>query len=275
MWRKRMQDLSRGMGKPHAPLFAPLLFGVAAQIEAIPAEQMRQDGTRIRKNVGELRRALGTDTVFCCAPDAELLAGAGLAQAGSAPQALPGLAAALDAVQQWQADASEPVIAAALHGPGQIFRWQQEQGHTEDAALRFERIGDVLAGWVRVFAEAGVHLLQWYDAPPEDEALTDAWKGALGTAGNVARFHRAACVLLLDAPGQPAWPAQAVACPSPGQHTGPMPRPHGRAWPADPGAWPVLPGDDAAERLIATQAEVPADTEMAALMAAVQRIRGN
>lgn len=272
MWRKRMQDLSRGMGRPHAPLFAPLLFGVAAQIEAIPAEQMRQDGTRIRKNVGELRRALGTDVVFCCSPDGGQLSGAGQAQ-GSVPESVPGLAAALDAVRQWQADADEPVIAAALHGPGRIFRWQRENGMADDAAQGLERIGDTLAAWVRAFAEAGVHVVQWYDTPPDEAELVDAWKGALGTAGNVARFHRVASVLLLDAAGQPAWPAQAVACPTDDQHPGPMPRPHGRAWPADPQAWPALPGDDAAERLITTVAEVSADTEMAALMDAIRRIR--
>ncbi len=271
MWRKRMQDLSRGMGKPHAPLFAPLLFGVAAQIEAISVEQMRQDGTRIRKNVGELRRALGMETVFCSAPDEAMLAGA--AQAGADLESVPTVAAALEAVRQWQADTSEPVIVAAFHGPGRVFHWQQQNGASGDAALRFEQIGDLLASWVRSFAEAGIHMVQWYDTPPQDTALMDAWKGALGTAGNVARFHRVASVLLQEADGQPIWPAQAIACSTPEQHPGAMPRPHGRAWPADPQLWPQLPGDDAAERLIATVAEVPAETEVASLMASVQRIR--
>lgn len=274
MWRKRMQELSRGMSKTHTPLFAPLLFGVAAQIEAIAPEHMRQDGTKIRKNVGELKQALGTQVVFCSAPADEQLAGAGRLDQAGGLEALPGLAASLDAVRQWQADASAPVIAAAFHGPGRVFRWQQEQGMQGEGALHFERIGDVLAAWMRAFAEAGVHLVQWYDEPPEDPSLGDAWKGALGTAGNVARFHRVASVLLLSDSGQPVWPAQAVACPTMAQHPGAMPRPHGRSWAVDPALWPDLPVEGATERLITTEAEVAADTEIAALIRAVQRIRG-
>src|SRR5690606_7371980 len=189
-----------------------------------------------RKNVGELRGALGLETVLCSAPHEEQLVAAGQAQ-GSMPESVPGLAAALDAVRQWQAQADEPVIAAAFHGPGRIYRWPRENGVAGEAAPSLEQIGDTLAAWVRAFAEAGVHVVQWYDTLLDDE-LTDAWKGALGTAGNVARFHRVASVLILDSPGQVAWPPQAVACPRNAEHAGAMPKPHGRAWAADPLGWP-------------------------------------
>ena len=67
-WRQRMQDLSRNSGRAHPPLFAPLIFAVAAQIEALEPQKMAQNGTKLRKNILGLCRALRLDTVTCSAP---------------------------------------------------------------------------------------------------------------------------------------------------------------------------------------------------------------
>lgn len=277
MWRRRMQDLSRAVGRPHVPLFAPMLFGVAARIEAIDPQAMALDATRLRKNVGELRRMLGTDVVFCCVPSEadtevalEASSDAALLDIGRAPR----IAAALDAARQWQADPSEPVIAAALSGPATLVQSLRDGGSGAGDELLFDQAGRALAALARGFCEAGVHLLQWCERVVPAESQLDAWKGALGTAGNVARFHRVAPVLVVDAAGAGAWPPQAVACPTPDQFGGPMARPHGRAWPADPARWPVLPGETAGERVVLTTAEVSADTDIAALLAEVRRVQG-
>lgn len=277
MWRKRMQDISRAAGRPHAPLFAPMLFGVAACIEAIEPEAMALDATRLRKNVGELRRMLGTDVLFCCVPGMTEVAVARAASDDAVPidcSSQPRFAAALDAVRQWQADASEPIIAAALSGPATIVRALREGGSDAGDDLLFEQAGRALAALTRAFCEAGVHLLQWRETVAPDEAQIEFWKGALGTAGNVARFHRAAPVLVVDAQQVAPWPPQAIACPTFEQQALAPARPHGRAWHADPTRWPMLPGEGASERVVLTLGEVPAATDIAALLADVRRVQG-
>lgn len=277
MWRKRMQDLSRAVGRPHVPLFAPVLFGVAARIEAIEPEAMVRDATKLRKNVGELRRMLRTDAVFCSAPgEAELgllpAVGDKIDPAQLAGE--PRIAASLEAVRQWHADASEPVIVAALHGPMTAVAALRRAGADAEDEVLFEHVGRRLATLARLFCEAGVHVVQWHETVSPTEAEIDYWKGALGTAGNVARFHRVPPLLVMATQSVPGWPAQAVASPTPVQQAGTMPRPHGRAWSADPAAWPVLPGETASERVVTTTMEVSPDTDIAALLAHVQRIRG-
>lgn len=277
MWRKRMQDLSRAVGRPHAPLFAPVLFGVAARIEAITPEAMAHDATRLRKNVGELRRMLKTDALFCCVPskaDVAALGAVGSDAGVDGVMAQPRLAASLEAVRQWQADASEPVIVAALSGPASLAAALRAAGSDADDEVLFDHVGRGLAILARLFCEAGVHVLQWHETAAPSDVQLDAWKGALGTAGNVARFHRVPPVLVMNLAAPPPWPAQAVACPTLTQQAGPMPRPHGRAWPAEPDRWTLLPGESSGERLITTVAEVPMETDIAALLADVRRVQG-
>lgn len=277
MWRKRMQDLSRGVGRPHPPLFAPMLFGIAAGIESITPEAMAHDGTRLRKNVGELRRMLRTDTLFCCVPGA---ADVDAVRASRGPDLAtrivtqPRWAAALDAARQWQADTTEPLVVAALPGPATLVRGLRQGGLDGEDELLFEEVGAALAALARAFCEAGTQVLQWHESVPPDEHQIDHWKGALGTAGNVARFHRAVPLLVVDAPSSPGWPPQAVAAPTSAQHPGAMPRPHGRAWGADPNQWPELPGEGTTERIVTTTGEVPAAIEIATLLAQVRRVMG-
>jgi acetophenone carboxylase len=220
---------------------------------------------------------LGTDVLFCCAPSTAEIEIARSASDDAVQidcTSQPRIAAGLEAVRQWQADASEPVIAAALSGPATVVRALRDGGADASDEALFEQAGRSLAALARAFCEVGVHLLQWCETVVPDGTQLDHWNGALGTAGNVARFHRAAPVLVLDAPQTPAWPPQAVACPTLDQHAGSMPRPHGRAWLAQPSDWPSPSGDTASERVVLTRGEVPAATEIATLLAEVRRVRG-
>lgn len=295
MWRKRMQDLSRNVGRSHAPLFAPLLFGVAAQIEAIPIMQMAADATRLRKNLTELRRVLGLNAMVCAVPSAMELESVGAGVSGDWPPCLvsapmnvggeidaiavatsPRLAASLAAVRQLAvADTSEPVLIAALSGPASLMAQLRAVGSDIDTEAGYDYVGRLLATLARQYAEAGAHVLQLHETRMPADTEIDHWKDALGTAGNVARFHRIPPVLIFNVEGPaPTWPAQVVACPTQGQHAGAMARAHGRAWSADVLRWSMLPDDCASERLITTVAEVAINTPIATLKSQIEQARG-
>jgi acetophenone carboxylase len=292
IWRKRMLDLSRRSGPPHAPLFTPLLYAVAARIEAAPTSMMAVDATRIRKNVSELRRVLGTGTVVCAAPsgiEAEALgvphdlstwpprpAGPLPAPMAAEPDlarlaASPRLAAALGAARQLQADRDEPLIVAGLTGPATLLAELQQAGAPLDDEAGLVFVGNALAAIARLYAEAGVHLLQLCEHAPPEEQRTDCWKGALGTIGNVARFHRVPPLLTVETGSGFEWPVQTVACPAAGQSV-PTANTLGCAWPAQPNQWGTEQRDMAGLRVVTTVTDLPAHTDIAELRRVVSEL---
>ena len=287
-----MQELARNVGKPHVPLFAPLLFGVAAQIEALAVPEMVRNPTRLRKNLSDLRRMLGLPAVFCAAPSLIEMEALGVPVNAEVwpPQQVTGnafdtagvkleadallvserLAATIDAVRQFTADSSDPVIAVALTGPATLVAQLRVGGAGGNDETLYEFVGQLLALLVRLYAEAGAHLVQLHESQGAGDA-EDHWKGALGTAGNVARFHRIPPLLVYeDSVADPIWPMQAVPSISPAEK--PPMRAHAHTWVGDPLRWGLLPGGQKNERVVTTATEVPADFELAELMNHVQRV---
>ena len=268
-WRRRLQDLARGAGKPHAPLFLPLLFGCAAQIDSIAPAEMALDGTRLRKNLTELRRMLNLDGLYCAVPSGmEAEAGSGDLAVLEANERI---AAALDAIRQIAAtDRGETVIAVGLTGPATLAAQLRAAGMAGTGETVYEQAGQILAGLTRLYAETGVHLLSVHESERPAEEDDDHWRSALSTLGNVARFHRIPPLLVMSGE-QPvrAWPAQTIGCPAAGQPPLPPIRPQGRTWSRDPDAWPGLTGG----AVIVTETEVPAERAIATLLADVERVR--
>lgn len=286
-WRRRLSELGRGIDKPHAPLFAPLLYGVASQIEALPPADVTADPTRLSKCLVELRRALGTSAFVTAAPtamEAEAL-GASVdrdvwppAVTGAAPNDAieradfagvwgrsEALAAALETTKRLAStESGEPVFLAGLTGPARLLAELYGEGATDGA---FEHAGRALSALAREFAQAGATCIVLCERTvPADVAR---WTGALNTIANVARFHRIPALLTFDVEGPAEWPASTIACPSLA-YGGAMTRPHGLTAAGDPGTWGALVGRTAQARIVVTASDVDAGTSVDALQSACE-----
>lgn len=293
-WRRRLSELGRGVGKPHAPLFAPLLFSAAAQIEALPPAQWAADATKLAKGVSELRRILGTSLLVTAVPsamEAEAL-GASVSRAADAPASQARvtagvgagvvatgefddlwprsahLQASLEATRRLAAAADDqPVILPALTGAAtllaQLFG-AEPAAHPPEAQ---DFAGRALAALVRAYAQAGASAVALVERQPPGG---EAWRAALGTVGNVARFHRIPLLLVFEDVAAPSWPGGVVACPPPGPELQAQTRPCGAAIPPDPAAWEALAGGIGAARIAISAGEAATAASVDALRSACE-----
>lgn len=282
-WRRRLSELGRGVGKPHPPLFAPLLYGVAAQIEAMPPAEVTADPTRLGKCLTELRRAVGTASFVVAAPtamEAEAL-GANVDRESWPPKvvapAAPGivdqtefdalwsqsdaLSASLEACKRLSStQAGEPVLLAALTGPASLLAELFGNGVPADVAWEFA--SRALSALSRQFAQSGASaLLLCERVLPADVAQ---WSAALGTISNIARFHRIPALLAFDGVVPAQWPGATVACPAPEQAAG-RDRPHGLSVEPEPESWRYRVGRTGEARVVLTAREIAADIDIETL----------
>ncbi len=291
-----MRDLARNVSRSHPPLFAPIVFGLAAEVDARAPGEMVVDGTRLCRSLLQLTRALRLDVVTCTAPSGMEAEALGVEMDISvwppkSSNALsrsdfidfdeasfvtsPRLRAALDATRQLASASAEHVILAAATGPATLVAELRVAGWMVDDETAYDSVGRVLAALTRQYAEAGAHVVQWLETRPPDQAQTALWKSALGTCGNMARFYQMPPLLVIKRGAPSLWPPQAVACPTIEQHAGALARVHGRAWSANPDEWPPCPGIGSSERLVTTAGEVPHDFAIASLTEALRKSRGD
>lgn len=278
-WRRRLSELGRGIGKPHAPLFAPLLYGIAAQIEALPPAEVTADPTRLGKCITELRRALGTSVLTVAAPtamEAEAL-GATVDRESWPPRVTApaasavlqtsdfddlwsrseALAASLEATRRLASTTpGEPVLLAALTGPATLLAQLLGTGIATPDAEAWDFAGRALAALSRQFAQAGASAILLCEHHPI--GATETWSGALNTIANIARFHRIPALLAFDGSDVADWPPATVPCPTP-EHEASVTRPHGLALAPEPAGWSNLAGRTGTARVVVTASEVPAD----------------
>lgn len=283
-WRRRLSELGRGVGKAHAPLFAPLLYGVSAQIEALPPADVTADPTRLGKCLSELRRVTGTAPFVVAAPtamEADALgaqvdreiwpprviasASAGIVELSEFDEAWSqseALAASLETCKRLAAtQQDEPVLLAALTGPASLLA-ELLGGDAPQGAAEYEFAGRALAALCRQFAQSGASAILLCERQLPADAT--AWSGALNTIANIARFHRIPALLAFDGVEPGEWPSATIACPSPQQEAS-IEKPHGLAVSADPESWTDLPGNTGNARVVFTAREVAADTSIEAL----------
>ncbi|MGH8517992.1 MAG: hypothetical protein ACREUE_11085 [Panacagrimonas sp.] len=288
-WRRRLSELGRGVGKPHVPLFAPLLYGVSAQIEALPPADITADPTRLGKCLTELRRATGIGPFVVAAPsamEAEALGAAvdrdtwppqvsgpaseGVIERGEFDDVWAqseALAASLETCKRLAATQQhEPVLLAALTGPASLLFELLGSGVPDAAAYEFA--GRVLSALSRQFAQSGASaILLCERVPPADVA---AWSAALNTIANIARFHRIPALLAFDEGLSPSeWPPATVGCPWIGQETAGG-KPHGATAAPELSTWAGIAGQVGDARVIVTAREVDADTSIESLTEACE-----
>jgi len=285
-WHRRMADLGRGATTPHPPLFAPMLFVAAAEIEAIAPTEFASDPTKIVKGVSELSRMLGLKTAFAgvpCGMVAEAL-GARLDRESWPPKAAAPssevvtdidsfaevwprsalLAASLEATRRLACASNGPLPFMALDGPARVARQLfPEEGLSERTS---EFVGRALAALVRDLAEAGTDAVVLVDEPSEQPTYRAS---AVRTIGNVARFHRRPLfsIMLGATPEEPPTTIPCVESAS----VKPAARAFGTVLPATPAAWADV-AFEAPGRLVTTAEEVAHDASIETLIPAVSSV---
>jgi acetophenone carboxylase len=280
LWRRRLSELGRGVGKPHGPLFAPLLYGAGAQIEALPANEVTADPTRLRKALLELCRVLGTSALYVSAPtcmEAEAFGAAidrtiwppkiiapaeegtlAITEFDDVWSASAHLAASLEVAARLAAEGGDDALPlAALTGPATLLA--ETFGSAGISAEEgYDFAGRALSALARRYAQSAVAgFVVCERVLPADTA---AWKAALNTLANVAKFHRVPVLLSFGAAAAPEWPVSMVPCPrtAPGGA-----KPYGLTVPADPAAWD--PAGLAGARMLVSGEEVRTDFPVDAL----------
>ncbi|MGE0486206.1 MAG: hypothetical protein AB7Q81_18805 [Gammaproteobacteria bacterium] len=176
---RRAKAIVQGRGREHR-VVVPLAFEVAARISARPLDAFRNDPTQLANGLGELRRAIGADgIVVACAGGMERASSAALD--ASAIVANGPVAASLEACRRLRESfGDEAALLAGLTGPATLAR----QFGADLAAA-----GAVFGELVKAFCAAGTQLVLVFE--DDGAVLDDAWRAAVKTADNIARFHQA------------------------------------------------------------------------------------
>ncbi len=284
--KRRLADLGRGAPRASPPVFAPMLFTAAAEIEALSAQESVSKPTIMVRAGTELSRMLGLGTVFTgvpCGAVAQALGGILAEDAWptivaakpardplsiSEPSLCWGhsalLSSFLAATRNMAIDERNTMLSVlGVEGPAALT--EQLFGDENMTEARADFIGSVLAALVRDFAEAGVSAIVMVDQSPDDDAREYA-KSAYRTLANVARFHRVPVVPVFTDNGNPMGMLPTVV---PAFQTGVTVRPtvklYARSWPAIIGEWATLTVDEKA-RFVTTTGEVPTDTRIEQLV---------
>tara|TARA_B100000315_G_C14590049_1_gene595288 strand:- start:1266 stop:2171 length:906 start_codon:yes stop_codon:yes gene_type:complete len=281
--KRRLASLGRGAPMANSPVFAPMLFTVAAEIESLSAHEFVSDPTKMVRAGTELSRMLGLGTVYTgvpCGGVAQALEGVfpedtcvtNKPEWGPSTISEPSLVWSqsallsnfLAATRNMAADECNTMLPVlALEGPKVLA--SQLFGDTKMTDVQADSIGSALAVVVREFAEAGVSAIvmvdQWPGADEQEYA-----RSAYRTLANVARFHRVPVVSVYSDNGSPTnvLPTVVPAF-DPGATIHPTVKRYARLWPVTVGEWSKIAVDEKA-CFVTTAGEVPTDTRVEQLV---------
>lgn len=291
--RRCLGDLARGVAGEGDPLFAPMIYGIGAQIEALAPAEMVVDATRLGKGLTETRHVLGLSALYVTVPslaEAEAL-GAGVDLSNwpprltqpAGPSALeadeadaiassPRLQAALELTRRLAATDGEVALLVGLTGPATLVQQLVPTAAGDQQEDAFDYAGGFLTALVRAFGEAGAHavVLQETVDAPEDADLRELWDDALAPVTNVARFHKMPVLLGFAGASGPVagdWPDQVVPCLPPAEAAAQAGDIHAVMLSPDPATWR---GSAEGAAMTVTAGEVPADIRIADLKAAIE-----
>ncbi len=218
--RRLLKDLAKGKLPPQ-PLVVPIIFTLAAKVEAIPLRQFLTNPTKLANLLNRVYGGLQCDGIVAqygnCL-EAEAL-GCSLdwsegqptirrpAQATTPPVPIDAagltrrgrIPIALDVVRRLRITlADRHALAVGLTGPATL---------AAQTGCSAELGGEILVKLAKQFCEAGADLVfVAEDAVPAD---LSRWQSLLSTAWNVIRFHQAVPALI--APGVPLDTLRAMA----------------------------------------------------------------
>lgn len=295
--RQRLRSLAKRDKRPVVPLFVPVVYAAAAQIEGLGVQEFLTNATKLSKGLSAMYEITETDGIVSFSANHEVSEALGAEiDWGAYPptvKAHPGWPGAIDdgalkrivchprletgleaARRLKQTIRGEPVFAVVLTGPAALAAELSGSGSVWPALL--EAAGRITAAISRSCGEAGINLiiLAEHDISSDGSGAGGAWRSALTTVVNVVRFFGALLVVVFErADGTLA--SAIIREPLPGiiaggadDTGGGLPEVHCLG--ARPVAW-RLPTSRCS--LVTTAQEIPAEQDIAELRNACLQIR--
>ncbi len=223
--RRRLRSFIKRNKLPETPLFVPLVYAAAAQIDAVERGGFLRDPTQLSKGLSALHQALESDGVVTFS-DAGTIAqalGARVEEGDYPPRILAHasevsihesivssvlghvrLAAGLETTGRLlQTLHGDPILSVVLPGPVRL----ADDAYGAHSTQELEASTHILVAVCRAFGEAGTQLFVLEEAAIVDTA---AWETALRPVINVIRFYQGLPVLAGNP--QTAAPAGALPC---------------------------------------------------------------
>lgn len=294
-------------GQPRArPLFIPLLFSVAAKLEAVPLQTFLADPTKLANTITSVYQHLRPDGVVAYFD--ETLAAEALGCRLTWDSTGPVVASTLDALPAMNQTAletagripvalevvrrlhtmllrDEPALIVGLNGPLHLGRLtlgdeflDRLAGSDDDGVMMLEQLAATTLHLARAFCQAGADLIIVTEQSVPD-AVLEEWQWEVEAIWNVIRFHEALPVALFTPGPAPSVPLDGspVVC----RRSEEVPT---DALPTDPFGIALMPGNPLPATveqicasphcvLVTTAGEIPYETDIKTVEHEFRRIR--
>lgn len=295
-WKQCLQALGKdpaSAGYEGPPLFAPMIFAAASQIEASAPAEMACDATRLGKCLESTRSLLDLQVIYTAVPAAAEAQALGAETDGVnwPPKVLRGpgelvlqkdpgsilrgerIAVCIETTRRL-AQAGDAVLIASITGPATLVSQLIENAAVDDIEDIYDHAGAALLALVRTLGEVGINAihLQEVQCPLDENDENEIWRDTLAPITNVAKFHKLPVFMSFTGThlNLNQWPPQIVPCPSEEQHNEHN-NTHGCTLNADASAWPQLPQGQGLA-IVLTEQEIDPGTKLAVLREHISKL---